>query len=286
MKSVLLHETDATQWSTVKILGDKILLFESHFLGGAANTERNCDALHYFSFEKTDTEFMVHNRKIILELPPRKYLSMASFNEEYLIGCRLKNTLIEVWDLKEAKIHNTKTDYRANLSWSCDAGNRSTVQCTSIEFEYPFAYIGKCNGRCDIWNVISNQRVKSLQHDNTGKNIFMLIKKILLLEGFLITLTQKGKVSVWDKKICLEAPRANSCPPLWTANSAIHGNIIFDLYVDHSRLVCLETNIKSGEYWLEVLDLWHCYQKKPLPTTKRKSSENSKLDKRRLCLYC
>ena len=211
---------------------------------------------------------------------------MATFNEEYLIGCRLKNTLIEVWDLKEAKINNTKTDYRANLSWSCDAGNRSTVQCTSIQFEYPFAFIGKCNGRCDIWNVISNQRVKSLQHDNTGKNIFMLIKKILLLEGFLITLTQKGKVSVWDKQICLEAPRANSCPPLWTANSAIHGNIIFDLYVDHTRLVCLETNIKSGENWLEVLELWHCYQKKPLPTAKRKSSENSKLDKRRLCLYC
>eukprot|EP00090_Calanus_glacialis_P007905 TRINITY_DN16301_c0_g1_i2.p1 TRINITY_DN16301_c0_g1~~TRINITY_DN16301_c0_g1_i2.p1 ORF type:complete len:491 (+),score=95.99 TRINITY_DN16301_c0_g1_i2:22-1494(+) len=283
-QTVVLHENEVTQWSQVRVSNDLILLFESHFLAKELNTETNFDALHIFNHNNTECEYIEHIRKIVLDLPVKKYLSMCSFDAEFLIGCRIKDTFVEVWDLKAAFLFGDK--YKAGVVWSSDVGYRNTIKCSAILFKEPFAFIGKSNGRCDIWNVTTNTRTRSLEHDVTDANIFLTIKKIIVLNQYILTLTQRGKIYVWDKALCLESPSKAVCLPVWTCSSSVSGNVICDLYADTSRLVCLESNMRDGTQWLEVKDLWHCYQNKVVGNGKRKAPVQNKFEKRKLSMLC
>jgi len=217
----------------------------------------------------------------VLKLPVKKYLSMCSFDEEYLIGCRVKETFVEVWNLKSTTTQRKTTE--ADVVWSNDVGYRNTIKCSAILFQEPFAYIGKSNGRCDIWNVTTNTRIRSLEHNVTDANMFLTIKKIILLKEFILTLTQRGKVYVWCKTSCLESPRKTPCPPVWKCSSSVSGNVISDLYADSTRLVCLEFNMREDTNWLVVKDMWHCYRE---GVAKRKASKQPKFEKRKLSLLC
>ena len=211
---------------------------------------------------------------------------MVSFDEHHLMGCRLKETFVEIWELQEnvkPQLHETKLD----PVWSCDVGNRNTVKCSAILFETPFAFIGKSNGRCDIWNTLLNKRIQSLEHEVTDPNIFLTIKKIILLNIYILTLTQRGKIFAWVKEECLESIYKTKCAPVWTCSSNTYGNVITDLYADNTRLVCLERSVKEGTRWLAVKDLWHCYKVTEGQSVKRKSEfQNKGVEKRKLCLFC
>ena len=203
---------------------------------------------------------------------------MSSFDEDFLIGCRVMDTFVEVWDLKTASI-------KAPVVWSSDVGYRNTIKCSSVLFMKPFAFIGKSNGRCDIWNVTLNTRIRSLVHDVAVASIFLTIKKILVLNCHILTLTQRGKIYVWDKAKCLDSQDKAICLPVWTSSSSVSGNVICDLYADASRLVCLESNARDGSRWLVVKDMWHCYQGYQVQD-KRKAEEQNKFEKRKLSLLC
>ena len=223
---------------------------------------------------------------------------MCSFDEYFLIGSQDNNDIVELWDLKNLTVLGDAV--KAPVMWRIGVSERNT---TAI-FSEPFAFIGKSNGRCDIWDVTTNTRIRSLEHDGTGANIFLTINKILILKNYILTLTQRGKIYVWDKDrcltqqdkdeslknldndMCLESQDGDRCQPVWTCSSSVSGNVIYDLYADTTRLVCLERNARDQTEWLVVKDLWHCYQNNVVGNGKRKAPVQNKFEKRKLSMLC
>ena len=208
----------------------------------------------------------------MLDLPVKQYLSLCSFDEDFLIGCRHKDTFVEVWNLQTAVLSGYMV--KADVVWSSDVGYRNTIKCSAVLFKEPFAFIGKSNGRCDIWDVTSDARVRCLEYDTNiaNANIFLAITKIILLKNYILTLSQRGKIYVWDKTVCLDSSRKTGCLPVWTCSSSVSGHVISDLYADTTRLVCLETNSKDGTQQLVVKDMWHCYKNRELVIENKKLS--------------
>jgi hypothetical protein len=283
-QSDTVNERGITKWSQIKLSKNVILLFGLNF-------NEDYDAIHVFDYKTQEMENIQHIKRIVLDLPRWNYLTMSSFDEDFLIGNQNNTNIVQLWDLQ-------------NLSWSedgieegIDDGMKAPViwrvdgsAVCSVVYCHPYAYIGKANGDCDIWDVITNTMVRSLEHFNaTGNNIFLIIKKIIVLDHYILTLTQRGKVYVWDKDRCLAVQEGDQCldercPPVWTCSSSVSGNVICDLYADTTRLVCLETNTREGKHMLVVKNMWHCYQRRSITReagTKRKFDRKAKFEKRR-----
>ena len=270
-----VREKGITKWSKIKIYPDVIIAIESNFWGLESNTDEDCDSVHIFDYKNDESENIQHIRKIVLDLPPCNYLTMFTFDDAYLIGNQENNDIVELWDLKNLSM--LEDQMKAPVIWRIGVSERNT----SAIFCHPFAYIGKSNGRCDIWNVTTNTRIRSLEHDTTGANIFLTIKKVLVLDQFILTLTQRGKIYAWDKKKCLADQDSERCVPVWKCSSSMSGNVIYDLYADTTKLVCLESNTKEAAQWLVVKDMWHCQSAPREISNKKRFHGPQKFDKRR-----
>ena len=170
-------------------LTEHILL--QSFLGEESIVNDPRDAFHFFSW-KEPGPFLVHCKKLVLDLPPKKFLRLAAFDHEYVAGVRRSGGMVNVWGFNDA-LENENCPENTSSLWTRDLGNRNTVTITAVEFSYPLLLVGKSSGCCELWDVSSNSRVANLQHGTVGSSGLLAISRILLLSSNILTRTHTGR---------------------------------------------------------------------------------------------
>ena len=118
------------------------------------------DAFHFFSW-KNPGPFLVHCKKLVVDLPPKKFLRLAAFDHNYVAGVKRSGGIVHVWSFKEALENDCS---HVSSLWTRDLGNRNTVTITAVAFSNPILLVGKSSGCCELWEVSRNTRVGNLQH--------------------------------------------------------------------------------------------------------------------------
>jgi len=284
-RSVVFHEPEMTPWSVVKICQEKIVVFVSNVQGGDLNSEDNQDSVHIFSSEDSTLKYIQHQKKIVLRLPARKFLTIFQFSSLHLIGSRRRNTLVEVWSLESPQLAGSC--WVAPVAWSKDVSYGNLIQCSSLLLHHPLAFIGKSNGRCDLWDTRLDVRLRSLVHGELHPDNHLLVTRILLTTHHLVTLTSQGKVFLWDRSRTEEVGESdlNKTDPVWTAASQTRGNKVLELFCDETKLVTIESGPGRDKNSAVIYDFWHSQNKTNhvRNDSKRSYSNNSSSSKKRLC---
>ena len=266
-QSVLLHEGDVSPWSCVKIVEKTVLLFVSNKEGKELNLQDDKEAVQVFTI-LDDAKFLVHKKKIYLELPVKKYLSIWYFDQDYLVGCRKRETLAEVWSLKDSQENSgdsAEDSSQAPLIWSDDVSHRSLFRCTCVLLHYPDVFIGLSNGRCDIYDIQFNVKRRSLLHQSSPvyDTDYLFVRKVLTTSEHILSLSSDGKLHVWNKEEVLGLGRSETSmsSPLWTVKSTTRGNKILNIFADNTKIVTLEKSLSTNQPALIIYDFWHCKKK-------------------------
>ena len=259
-QSVLLHDPEFTVESRVQLCGEKVVLFVSQCRARDLNTGDHQDSLHIFTFSEPGLKFMKHERKITLRLPRQKYLSIFHFDSQNVIGSRKKNTLVEVWSLETCDL--VDDCWTAPVMWSSDVGYGNVIKCSSVYYRDPLAYIGKSNGRCDLWDCRLDLRLRSLLHySGPQTERHLLVTRILLTTNHLLSLTSEGKLFVWDRQEVEEVGLGhldlNMTDPLWTSASLVRGHKIVSVFSDETKLVTLVSGPRQADTSILMYDFWH-----------------------------
>jgi len=239
----------ATQRSTAKLSGPWVVLFQS-FLGEESIVNDPRDAFHFFSW-KEPGPFLVHRKKLVLDLPSKRFLRLATFDHEFVAGVRKSGGMVHVWGFD-----NDQEEDCTHLDslWSRDLGNRNTVTITAVAFSNPLLLVGKSNGCCEVWDVSRSSRVGNLQHGTLGSSDLLPISRILLLQSNILTLTHTGRVYVWEK-LDLESLaqiKDSKAPtkPLWTLDQERLGEPVKDMVGSSTRLLLIRPSSVT------LLDFW------------------------------
>ena len=149
------------------------------------------DSFHFFSW-KDPGPFLVHCKKLVLDLPPKKFLRLADFDHQYVAGVRRSGGMVHVWSFNGDVLKSEDCMHVSSL-WSRDLGNRNTVTITAVAFSNPILMVGKSSGCCELWDVSRNSRMANLQHGTVGSSGLLAISRILVLSSNIITLTHTGR---------------------------------------------------------------------------------------------
>jgi len=287
----------ATQRSLVKLTGSWLVLFQS-FLGEESIVNNPRDTFHFFSF-KNPGPFLVHCRKLVLDLPAKKFLRLTTFDHEYAAGVRRSGGLVHVWAFKDLLVDDkVDNDLQADdcvtelpSLWTRDLGNRNTVTITALALAHPLLVVGKSSGCCEVWDLGGDWRVANLHHGAGGTTCLLPISRIIILPSNILTLTHRGRVFVWermnlDKRDLKEKPSK----PLWTLEEERKGEQVKDMVATSTKLVLIrQSSITSLDFWEEGHRVREVFKPEKVPTTKPTSASKSKstlapeiLGKRRL----
>ena len=289
-QSVLLHEDDVTPWSQVRICDQHVVLFVSNIQGKDLNLQQDHEAVQMFKL--SDSKFLEHRMKIVLELPVKKYLSMVDFSDKHIIGCRRRETVVEVWDLQAPT--RTGDLMKAPLVWSRDISFGNLIKCTCVLLHYPEVFIGLSDGRCDIWDVQLNTRRRCLRHqvspsratfEAVGAN-HLIIKKVLVTEHYVLTLCNSGKIYIWDKHkiLGLESSDYFINEPMWTCKSTNKRNKIVDCFAENTKIVTVENS--DEESFLVTYDFWHSRSSFSSSFSLKRHSLHSSAGTSKTCKFC
>jgi hypothetical protein len=237
----------ATQRSKVSISGDWVVLFQS-FL----HDKTGQDTVHLFSWTEGSKE-LVHRASYVLNLPPRKFLVTISCDQLFLAGIRKPGTLVEVWQLPQPPSSGLCSQEVA-VVWSRDVGNRNTVTCTSLHLRHPLLLVGKTDGRCDLWDVVSDKRLRSLEHGG-GTGGLLALERVVMAADRIVTLTHKGRLAVWSLAACRDPTVPQAKCLLWT-HQASAGAHVTDVFASSTKLVLVEANSLTQSTDIKVLDFW------------------------------
>ena len=149
------------------------------------------DTFHFFSW-KEPGPFLVHCKKFILDLPPKRFLRLATFDHEFVAGGRKSGGMVHVWGFNDDSLELEDCPQLASL-WTRDLGNRNTGTITAVAFSNPLLLVGKSSGCCEVWDVRRNWRLGNLQHGTLGSSDLLPISRILLLPSNILTLTHTGR---------------------------------------------------------------------------------------------
>lgn len=256
-ESELLHDPEFTVESRVRFCRDKIALFVSHSRARDLNSGDHQDSLHIFNFTEPGSKLIRQERKICLRLPRQKFLSLFHFDHQNVIGSRKKNTLVEVWNLEACELVDKR--WMAPVMWSSDVGYGNVIKCSSVYYRHPLAYIGKSNGRCDLWDCQLNLRLRSLVHSGPQTDRHLLITRILLTSHYLFTLTSEGKLFLWDRVETEEVNDSdlNKTDPVWTSASLVRGQRIVSVFSDETKLVTVVSGQSPPDTSILIYDFWH-----------------------------
>ena len=174
-------------------------MFQS-FLGEESIVNNPRDTFHFFSF-KNPGPFLVHCRKLILDLPAKKFLRLTTFDHEYAAGVRRSGGLVHVWSFKDLLVDDkVDNDLQADdcvtelpSLWTRDLGNRNTVTITALALAHPLLVVGKSSGCCEVWDLGGDWRVANLQHGAAGSSGLLPISRIIILPSNILTLTHRGR---------------------------------------------------------------------------------------------
>ena len=163
--------------------------FSQSFLGEESIVNDPRDAFHFFSW-KNPGPFLVHCKKLVVDLPPKKFLRLAAFDHNYVAGVKRSGGIVHVWSFNEALENDCS---HVSSLWTRDLGNRNTVTITAVAFSNPILLVGKSSGCCELWEVSRNTRVGNLQHGAVGSSGLLAISRILVLPSNILTLTHTGR---------------------------------------------------------------------------------------------
>ena len=237
----------ATQRSKVSISGDWVVLFQS-FL----HDKTGQDTVHLFSWTE-DSKELVHRASYVLNLPPRKFLVTISCHQLFLAGIRKPGTMVEVWQLPQPPSSGLCSQEVA-VVWSRDVGNRNTVTCTSLHLRHPLLLVGKTDGRCDLWDVVFDKRLRSLEHGG-GTGGLLALERVVMAEDRIVTLTHKGRLAVWSLAACRD-PTVPQAKCLFWTHQASAGAHVTDVFASSTKLVLVEANSLTQSTDIKVLDFW------------------------------
>ena len=199
----------ATQRSSVKLTGSWVVLFQvfrlgrikkviflfQSFFGEESIVNNPRDTFHFFSF-KNPGPFLVHCRKLVLDLPAKKFLRLTTFDHEYAAGVRRSGGLVHVWAFNDKVDNDLQADdcvTELPSLWTRDLGNRNTVTITAVALAHPLLVVGKSNGCCEVWDLGGDRRVANLQHGAGGSSGLLPISRIIILPSNILTLTHRGR---------------------------------------------------------------------------------------------
>ena len=277
----------ATQRSKVKVSGQWVVLFQSHFKEDTTGPAH--DSIHLFSWTDA-SQHLVHCKKFALDHPARRFLTLISFDHLYVSGIRKPGTVVEMWHL------GSESSDTVPVTWRKDVGNRNTASCTALALVHPLVYVGKTNGRCEVWDVEQDLRVMSLDHEPNGDSGLLAVQRIVVLSRRIITLTNRGRIHVWSKQVGegrIQGSRTSSSCLLWTHKIQEAGIIITDVFADSTKMVWVETNTKTHERTLHVADFWTQGQQnrqitrtEDMGSLKRKQERRDLKKRKKCCSFC
>jgi len=239
----------------------------------------------------TDEEKLVPCGQILCSLPENAFSEKLSLlNSKHFIACRPGRRFVDIWDL--TKIENSTN--KAEMIWEKEVINSKSIpmeKCSAIAFSKPHIFIGKSNGRCDIWNILEDCVLRSLEHGlETGLN--MGVKKIVLFSDYIYSLTDSGWLFAWHKAKSLDPKNSKEKTKdllSWVIKNR-KGKTITNFEVDHTKIVTIEQHqaksIWQSKMFLVHRDFWSHREKKSRndssSTIKRKLNSNDTRDAKRI----
>jgi len=211
---------------------------------------------------RIDEEKLVQSGQIFCALPENAFSEKLSLlNRKYFITCRPGRRFVDIWDLNKVE----KSRNEAEMIWEREVINTKSipmVKCSAIEFSLPHLLVGKSNGRCDIWNILDNCIIRTLEHGlETGLN--MEIKKIVVFSNLIYSLTDSGWLFAWDKGKCLKAKNEKEKQKdflSWVIRSR-KGKTLTNFVVDHTKIVTVEQHqaksVWQSKMFLVIRDFWN-----------------------------
>lgn len=284
-QSVVQSESSIGICVMVKLSRDKVLLLsikkENLIMQGVVN------------IFAVDEEKLVQSGHIFCALPENAFSEKLSLlNSKYFITCRPGRRFVDIWDLNKVE----KTTNEAEMIWEKEVVSTKSIpliKCSAIEFSLPHLFVGKSNGCCDIWNILEDCIIRTLEHGlDTGLN--MGIRKIVVFSNCIFSLTDSGWLFAWDKiksvhpKIGKEKQKDFLS---WVIKSR-NGKNVTNFVVDHTKIVTIEQHVAKSAWqskmFLVIRDFWNHLEKKGVSkkdsgsTFKRKTESDDRKNTKRL----
>jgi len=127
------------------------------------------------------------------------FSKLSVFDENHLVGCAGPEDQVEVWNLQ------TKDEQPAVKMWTkriVTEVSVPAVRISALETQPPFLFVGKTNGRVQVWDTEKDQLLQTLEHGlETG--LKMDLVKIAVQDRNVFCLTESGWLFSWDWGVCI-----------------------------------------------------------------------------------
>jgi len=179
---------------------------------------------------------------------------------------------------QELKVYDLKTTNPGKLGDSLIAAmwekkvifedSSAQVYCSTLEFCAPNLLVGRTDGRCEVYNVLQDQHIRTLEHSGGGLNK-EYIYDIVCLNDYIFTLTgnkgltrshRSGWIFAWEKSKAV-SKNAEGEVMLWKKPSG-DGAKVWYFSVNNTEIITLE-GIRGPpfeEYFVQF-DFWDVEKK-------------------------
>lgn len=279
VETYLVQSQEENKISETYQMKEQSLVLGESQIGVCVMVQLSCDKVLLLSIKKedhamqavvniftSDKEKLVQSGHLFCALPENAFSEKVSLlNRKYFITCRPGRRFVDIWDLNKVEESTNK----AEMIWEKEIVKTKSIpmtKCSALDFCFPHLFVGKSNGCCDIWNIISDNVVRTLEHGlETG--LHMGIKKICILSNYIFSLSDSGWLFAWDKKESLKQKQRKEKEKdflLWT-NKSKGGKTIGNFVVDNTKMVTIEQHqnksVWQSKIFLVVRNFWNHVEK-------------------------
>ena len=207
-------------------------------------------------------------------------IDKCSLKDDYLVISKL-DSYVGIYDLKT-------TNSTVEALWEKEVITKVSIpkiRCSAVELSFPNLFVGRTDGRCDVFNIEKRLHVRTLEHKlDSGLN--MAVIKLRYCNDYLFSLTESGWLFAWDK-IKAGSPAEEGEIMLWESHSK-HMKKVTNFAVNNTEIVTIEEKTRKNgvgvKEYLVKRDFWVVKDKKEkkrkkIPEDKsstRKRSKDSK----------
>jgi len=232
-KSLQLEESQiGSDVYTVKFVSSNCLLL----LGET----RGLDAcVSFLTFQDDRLEMTFVGTKICMNAGPSRATTDQIVQYDYLLSQHEQE--VKVYDLKTTNPGKLGDSLIAAM-WEKKVifGDSSAqVYCSTLEFCVPNLFVGRSDGRCDVFNVVQDQHIRTLDHSGGGLNMER-IDEIVCLNDYIFSLMESGSIFVWEKSKAV-SQNGEGEVMLWKKPSGNGAKTRF-FSVNNTEIITLERN--------------------------------------------
>jgi len=212
---------------------------------------------------------------------------LAFLTSTYFGTCRPGRRTIDIWNLTKTNAESKN----AELVWEKEVITGKSfpaINCSALDFDFPYVLVGKSNGRCDIWHMQENILLRTIEHGlETG--LHMGIRKVKFTRENIYSLTECGWLFSWKRSKCSTGQhgKENKKDLLsWVVKNK-NGKKITNFSVGQTKIATIEqhqsTSIWQSKMFLVVRDFWNHREKSTSLNRKRKRGKEdpSQITKKR-----